>query len=208
MNLENKVVVVTGGSAGLGEQICYEAAKRGAIVVTCARRTNLIGKVKEQCMELSGKEAYAFQLDVANPESVERLLEKINEKVSKIDVFVNNAGYGIFQEFTEMDPAVIRNMFEVNVLGMMVLTQQVAIQMAEQKHGHIINVASIAGKIATPKTAVYSATKFAVSDTSIQPLGSLFEQMLLIVFDAAVLEISREKPGSNDDMAKRHASLE
>jgi len=76
MNLENKVVVVTGGSAGLGEQICYEAAKRGAIVVTCARRTNLIGKVKEQCMELSGKEAYAFQLDVANPESVERLLEK------------------------------------------------------------------------------------------------------------------------------------
>jgi len=101
-------------------------------------------------------------LDVANPESVERLLEKISEKVGKIDVFVNNAGYGIFQEFTEMDPAVIRNMFEVNVLGMMVLTQQVAIQMAEQKHGHIINVASIAGKIATPKTAVYSATKFAV----------------------------------------------
>ena len=81
MNLENKVVVVTGGSAGLGEQICYEAAKRGAIVVTCARRTNLIGKVKEQCMELSGKEAYAFQLDVANPESVERLLEKSMKKL-------------------------------------------------------------------------------------------------------------------------------
>lgn len=80
MNLENKVVVVTGGSAGLGEQICYEAAKRGAIVVTCARRTNLIGKVKEQCMELSGKEAYAFQLDVANPESVARLLEKLVRK--------------------------------------------------------------------------------------------------------------------------------
>ncbi len=118
MNLENKVVVVTGGSAGLGEQICYEAAKQGAIVVTCARRINLIGKVKEQCMALSGKEAFAFQLDIANPES--------------------------------------------NVLGMMVLTQKIAIQMAEQKAGHIINVASIAGKIATPKTAVYSATKFAV----------------------------------------------
>ena len=76
-----------------------------------------------------------------------------------------------------MDPAVIRNMFEVNVLGMMVLTQQVAIQMAEQKHGHIINVASIAGKIATPKTAVYSATKFAVLGFSnalrleLKPLG-------------------------------------
>ena len=63
-------------------------------------------------------------------------------------------------------------------------------------------------KIQTPNITIESATKFAVSDTSIQPLGSLFEQMLLIVFDAAVLEISREKPGSNDDMAKRHASLE
>lgn len=162
MNLENKVVVVTGGSAGLGEQICYEAAKQGAIVVTCARRINLIGKVKEQCMALSGKAAFAFQLDIANPKSIEHLLERIKDEVGSVDVLVNNAGYGIFQEFTEMDPAIFQQMFEVNVLGMMVLTQQIAIQMAEQQTGHIINVASIAGKIATPKTAVYSATKFAV----------------------------------------------
>ena len=62
MLLENKVIVVTGGSAGLGEQICYEAARRGAIVVICARRSQLINKVKEHCMTLSGKPAYAFQL--------------------------------------------------------------------------------------------------------------------------------------------------
>lgn len=162
MNLENKVVVVTGGSAGLGEQICYEAARRGAIVITCARRINLIGKVKETCSELSGREAYAFQLDVSDPDSVESLMEKINDEVGQVDVLVNNAGFGIFEDFVRFDLEKARNMFEVNVLGMMVLTQRIAIQMLEQKSGHIINIASMAGKMATPRTAVYSATKYAV----------------------------------------------
>jgi short-subunit dehydrogenase len=177
MLLENKVVVVTGGSAGLGEQICYEAAKRGAIVVICARRSQLINKVKEECMALSGKPAYAFQLDIADPESVENLVASIRQKVGKVDILVNNAGFGVFQEFTEMPTETIRSMFEVNVLGMMVLTQQIALEMVDQGSGHIINVASMAGKIATPKTAVYSATKFAVLGFSnalrleLKPLG-------------------------------------
>lgn len=67
---------------------------------------------------------------------------------------------------------------------------------------------STLGKIQTPDITISSATKFSTSDASIQPLGSLFEQMLLIVFDAAILEMSQEDKGSNDDMAKRHASLE
>lgn len=162
MRLENKVVVVTGSSAGLGEQICYAAAKEGAIVVTCARRINLIGKVKEHCMTLSGKPAYAFQLDVSDPDSVERLYERIEEEVGAVDILVNNAGFGIFEEFTKFDMQKARNMFEVNVLGMMVLTQKIAIKMAERKRGHIINIASMAAKMATAKSTVYSATKFAV----------------------------------------------
>lgn len=161
MDLQDKIVLVTGGSAGLGEQICYEAAKKGAIVITCARRINLIGQVKEKCMALSGKEAYAFQLDISDPASVARTLERVAE-VGTVDILVNNAGYGIFENFTEFDPQQIYKMFEVNVLGMMVLTQQIALTMLAQKRGHIINVASMAGKMATPKTAVYSATKFAI----------------------------------------------
>lgn len=162
MKLENKVVLVTGGSAGLGEQICYEAARQGAIVITCARRINLIGKVKEQCQELSGKDAYAFQLDVSDPTSVENLVEKIEAEVGAVDILVNNAGFGIFENFVSFDLEKARNMFEVNVLGMMVLTQKIALQMVERKKGHIINVASMAGKMATAKSTVYSATKFAV----------------------------------------------
>ncbi len=64
------------------------------------------------------------------------------------------------------------------------------------------------GRIQTPDIVIESATKFSSSEASIQPLGSLFEQMLLIVFDTVILEMSREQEGSNDDMAHRHASLE
>ncbi|MBU5364778.1 SDR family NAD(P)-dependent oxidoreductase [Enterococcus devriesei] len=162
MDLTDKVVVVTGGSAGLGEQICYEAAKRGAIVVTCARRINLIGQVKEHCSELSGKAAYAFQLDIADPESVESVIEKIADEVGTVDVLVNNAGFGMFKDFTEFDLADAKKMFDVNVLGMMYFTQKIALSMVEKKRGHIFNVASMAGKMATPKSTIYSATKFAV----------------------------------------------
>ena len=85
-------------------------------------------------------------------------------------------------------------------------------QSAKKQGADLIVISSAAestlGKIQTPDIMIESATKFTTSKTSIQPLGSLFEQMLLIVFDAAVLEMSREEPGSNDDMAKRHASLE
>lgn len=162
MKLANKVVLVTGGSAGLGAEICYEAARQGAIVITCARRIQLIGEVKAKCQELSGKEAYAFQVDVSNPESVESLYEKVMTEVGRVDVLVNNAGFGIFEDFLQFDLGKAYDMFEVNVLGMMVLTQKFAIDMAERKSGHIINLASMAGKMATAKSTIYSATKFAV----------------------------------------------
>lgn len=162
MDLTDKVVVVTGGSAGLGEQICYEAAKQGAIVVTCARRINLIGQVKEKCQALSGKEAHAFQLDISDPDNVESVLEKISTEVGSIDVLINNAGFGLFEDFVDFDLDIAKKMFDVNVLGMMYFTQKVAISMVEKQNGHIFNVASMAGKMATPKSTVYSATKFAV----------------------------------------------
>jgi short-subunit dehydrogenase len=176
-NLTDKVVVVTGGSAGLGEQICYEAARQGAIVVVCARRLNLITKVKETCEKLSNKAAFCFQLDIADPESVENVYQHIQTEVGAIDVLVNNAGYGIFENFIDTDLTAAKKMFEVNVLGMMVFTQKAAVQMAERGSGHIINVASMAGKMATAKSTVYSATKFAVIGFSnalrleMKPLG-------------------------------------
>ncbi len=146
MNLEDKVVLVTGSSGGLGAQICYEAAKQGAIVLSCARRMAFVEGVRDECRRLSGKEAYAFKVDVSNPESVDELYEKVMEEVGRVDILVNNAGFGIFEDFLTFDLGKAYDMFEVNILGMMVLTQKFAIDMAERRQGHIINIASMAGK--------------------------------------------------------------
>ena len=177
MNLEDKVVLVTGSSGGLGAQICYEAAKQGAIVISCARRMAFVEGVRDECRCLSGKEAYAFKVDVSNPYSVDELYEKVMEEVGRVDILVNNAGFGIFEDFLTFDLGKAYDMFEVNILGMMVLTQKFAIDMAERRQGHIINIASMAGKMATAKSTVYSATKFAVLGFSnalrleLKPLG-------------------------------------
>lgn len=162
MKLKGKVVFVTGASAGLGKKICYEAAKQGAIVVACARRIDELTKVKQTCAALSKQEAFCYQLDVSNPTQVDQVLEAVSLEVGPIDVLVNNAGFGIFEDFVAFDFEKTRQMFEVNVLGLMYITQKIAAQMVQAQKGSIINIASIAGKIATPKTAVYSATKFAV----------------------------------------------
>lgn len=162
MKLKDKVVLVTGGSTGLGEQICYEAAKQGAIVITSARRVELLEKVKIKCEILSGNKAYAFPVDMTDPDSIQALVKSVKETVGTIDILVNNAGFGTFEDFVSVDFEQARKMFEVNLFGMMYLTQALVIEMLPIKTGHIINLASMAGKMATPKSTIYSATKFAV----------------------------------------------
>lgn len=161
-DIAGKIVLITGGSAGLGEQIAYEAAKRNAIVVVCARRINLIGKVREVCSELSNFEAHSFQLDVGNPDTVEEVYQKVTQNLGPIDILVNCAGFGLFRHFTDFEMSVAEEMFRVNVLGLMYLTQKIALDMAERQTGHIVNIASQAAKMATVKSTIYSATKFAV----------------------------------------------
>lgn len=162
MKLKNKVVLVTGGSTGLGEQICYEAAKQGAVVIASARRIELLEEVKKKCEMLSQNKAYAFPVDMTNPDSIQALVQTVKETVGSVDILVNNAGFGTFEYFVSVDFEQARKMFEVNLFGMMYLTQALVIEMLPRESGHIINLASMAGKMATPKSTIYSATKFAV----------------------------------------------
>ena len=161
-NLTNKVVLVTGASSGLGEQICYQAAKQGAIIIACARSVDKLQQVKERCEELSQNHCYAFKVDMSDAQSIEYLVQAIYANEKNIDVLVNCAGFGYFEDFIDFDMNQARQMFEVNILGMMLLTQKIAAKMVLRQSGHIINIASMAGKMATPKSTIYSATKFAV----------------------------------------------
>lgn len=160
--LQGKTVVITGASGGLGKEIAIQSAKYGASVILLARSMDKLEVVRQMLIDIYQVEAYAFQLDVANPNHVKAVFTQIAREVGEIDVLVNNAGYGIFKEAFETDVHEAKAMFDVNVLGLMACTSSVLPMMKRRKSGHIINIASQAGKMETPKSSLYSATKFAV----------------------------------------------
>lgn len=161
-DLNRKIVVITGGSSGLGRAIAYEAASKGAIIVVLARREAELAAVREEAHRLSGQPAYAYVLDVSDPAAIETIVAQVQTEVGIPDVLVNAAGFGSFENAFDTSMTVVEQMFRVNVLGLMYMTRAFGRMMIEQGSGHIINIASMAGKMATPKSAIYSATKFAV----------------------------------------------
>lgn len=161
--LNNKTVLITGASSGIGLETAYEAARAGANLVLSARRVDKLAEVKLVCEDLGAGEVIAFPVDMADPDSVDTLVDYLRKEAIQIDVLVNNAGFGHSERFVDLDFQVVTDLFRVNVIGLMYLTQKVAIMMLDQeKEGQIINVASLAGKVSTPNYTAYGASKGAV----------------------------------------------
>ncbi|WHX99189.1 SDR family oxidoreductase [Neobacillus sp. DY30] len=160
--LKGKNIVITGASGGIGAEIAKLCAESGANLVLIARS---IEKLKQLQMELQQKyhvKVEVYQLDVSDTEKVKEVFTAIFAEIGEIDILVNNAGFGVFREAHAATMDEIKGMFNVNVVGLMACTSMVLPKMRERRFGHIINIASQAGKIATPKSSVYSATKHAV----------------------------------------------
>jgi len=160
--LKNKTVVITGGSSGIGAKAGLYAAQRGALPVLLARTEEKLKEMQKMIGEYSGTSPLIHPLDVSDAEAVDQLFDQITEETNGIDVLVNNAGFGIFDLFHEARLKDLKSMLDVNVFGLMACTRKVLPQMMERNSGHIVNVASLAGKVSTPKSTAYSATKHAV----------------------------------------------
>ncbi len=160
--LKNKIVLITGGSSGIGAQLALEAAHRGAIVVVCARNKEKLEEVAHKCLILSGRPSFAYELDVTDPDQTDQVLDQVRHEVGEIDVLVNAAGLGEMVPVVNQNRKSMAKMVNVNLLATMYLSRCVAKQMMDQGYGAIINVASLAGKLPTPNSAVYSATKAGV----------------------------------------------
>ena len=162
--LQGKTVVITGASAGIGRHMVRECAKQGAsTLIIIARSEDKLERLKaEVLMQYDDIQVDIFSLDMGDIAALQETFEKIKWNYSTVDVLINNAGFGVFALFEEANFEDMKKMFDVNVLGMMAATRMLLPKMRQQGHGHIINVASIAGKLATPKSSVYSASKAAV----------------------------------------------
>lgn len=161
-DLQGKMILITGASSGIGAETACELAQRGASLILSARRIDRLEELKEKCERFGGGEIYIFPMDLAMVDQIDRLENFIDKNGLQIDILINNAGFGYAGPFVEMDFNQVENLFQVNVLSLMYLTQKIALRMLDQGKGQIINLASLAGKVATADYAIYAATKAAV----------------------------------------------
>ncbi len=182
-NLKNKIVLVTGASAGIGEACARRFGTAGARLILVARREERLAKLAS---ELS-VESYLMPLDVRNRAAVEAGLESLPENWQAIDILVNNAGLSRGLDRThEGDPTDWDEMVDTNIKGLLYVSRAVIPGMVARGGGHVINIGSIAGREVYPAGNVYCATKHAV--------GAITKGMRIDLVDSAV-KVTTVDPG-------------
>jgi NADP-dependent 3-hydroxy acid dehydrogenase YdfG len=153
----SQVVLITGCSTGIGHDLAQRLMQSGYTVVATARHMESMNDLPA---------ALKLPLDVAQIDSVKDAVERTLQQFGRIDVLVNNAGYALRGALEEAPDEQVRQMFDVNVFGVLRMIRAVVPQMRKQQSGRIINISSIAGKVSTPVNGSYSATKFALEALS------------------------------------------
>ena len=155
----SKVALITGASSGIGMETAKLLVKQGYIVYGAARRIEKMQALKQEGVKL-------LAMDVTDEESMVSGVNEILKAEGRIDVLLNNAGYGSYGALEDVPMSEARYQFEVNIFGMARLTQLVLPHMRRQRSGRIINISSIGGKLGEPHGAWYHATKYAVEGLS------------------------------------------
>lgn len=159
--LENKTIIITGASSGLGEAMARKFSPLGANLVLGARREEKLLHLQGQ-LNAAGQAVEVLKCDVTKESDVQKLAQHALEKFGRIDVLINNAGIMPLSFFAQKKVADWNKMIDVNIRGVLHGIAAVIDTMHEQKSGHIINISSVAGHVVTPTAGVYAATKFAV----------------------------------------------
>jgi short-subunit dehydrogenase len=157
----NKVVVITGASSGIGEASAIQFAKSGAHVILVGRRKEKLLEVEKKLLEYNVS-TLVCPCDVSNKSQVKEMSNKVLEKFGKIDILINNAGFAIYGKVSDLDIEQIESQMITNYFGMIYCIKNFLKKMLEQKSGHIVNVASVAGSFGLPGIASYCASKFAM----------------------------------------------
>jgi short-subunit dehydrogenase len=163
--LTNQAIVLTGASSGIGHATALALARAGARLFVAARRKDRLDQLQSM-IESSGGFAIAHAADLRQSEAVHAMIAEASDKLGRIDVLINNAGFGYYGTVEKTPPALVREIFQLNFEAPLLAIQDVIPIMRRQGSGHIINVSSVVGKRGIPFSGAYCATKFALEGLS------------------------------------------
>ncbi|XP_014277322.1 dehydrogenase/reductase SDR family protein 7-like [Halyomorpha halys] len=165
--MKGMVVMITGSSSGLGEQLAHSFYKRGCKLILAARRVSELERVKNDLLDLvvedvSTYEPVIVELDLADVKSIPRKVNNLLNTYGHIDYLINNGGISYRGKITETSIEVDQKVMLINYFGTVTLTKAVLPSMIEQRRGHIVAISSVQGRIAIPHRSAYSASKHAL----------------------------------------------
>lgn len=161
-NIENKIIIITGASSGIGAAVAKRMAREGAVVALAARREDKLKEVRDEIAALGGKAEY-YLVDVTIQDQVERMINAVVERFGRVDVIVNNAGLMAMAPLAAGKVGEWDRMIDINVKGLLYGVAAVWPFFEKQNSGHFVNISSVAGlKVSAGIGTVYSATKYAV----------------------------------------------
>ena len=195
---DKKVVLITGASSGIGKATALHFGRKGWRVSMAARRLERLEALASRIEAIGGK-AQAIQADVTELEEIQSMVAQAVGQWGQLDVLVNNAGFGRFGWLENLDPvSEVQNQIQVNLLGTILTSQAVLPHMIERRHGHIINMASISGLVATPTYSIYAASKFGIRGFSqaLRREVGVFGIEVSTIFPGGVVTEFAEKSGS------------
>lgn len=162
MSLNNKVIIITGASSGIGKALAYELASRGANLVLGARQFVTLCDITSDIQKQFNVKALAVQCDVTNEEDCAHLVKQAKLTFNRVDVLINNAGISMRALFNDLDLQVLKSLMDVNFWGTVYSTKH-ALPEILKTQGSIVGVSSIAGYKGLPGRTGYSASKFAMN---------------------------------------------
>ncbi|MGN6201645.1 MAG: SDR family NAD(P)-dependent oxidoreductase [Solirubrobacterales bacterium] len=215
-DLNGAVALVTGASSGIGEATARMLAGRGATVAMAARRTDRLEKLGEEIAG-SGGTALPVELDVSDREAAEAAVARTVEELGRLDVLVNNAGVMLLGPMLEAPVEEWQQMVEVNLLGLIYMTKAAVPHLLEAAEGDrgvadVVNISSVAGRIARRNSGVYNATKFGVgafSESLRQEVTKQRVRVSLVEPGAVATELtSHNRPEVQEQIKSRFSDME